>query len=363
MRRELENYELIDRYLEGSLSEADTDDFERQMQNDPELRADVNTMREVNLLILDQGLLEIKSKLKALDKKPDVLSNGRKYFYSAVLIGMVAAVTTGYFVSRPVDVNPSPIHEVKPPSDVSPLTKRPTPAAKENHQTIPKSTTNAAPTIPPDSLILTIAPRNILFPQQDTISRIKATESPIALPELKEIDSEAKKPCVIEDSKLIVTVAETCDSEASGIITIDNRSLLEGTPPFEFSINGNSFFDGRSFGNLEAGTYYLSVKDANGCTWLNAKEIHVASKDCREHEMSFYPSRGETFKFPIENNDNGKIVIYNNEGSIVYQATITNGYPDRWDGTDNGHALPLGSYSYVLSVNGKNSTGFVTLFN
>lgn len=362
MRRELENFEQIDQYLEGKLSEADAVAFEQKLQLDENLRADVNAVREVNRLILDQGLLEIKSKLKALDKKPDLLSNGKKYLYSAILITMVAAVTTIYVVTRPAKIRPTSMNEVKTPSDVGTPIERTLPTNKETVRPKNKSS-NQLPILTADSLVVSLAPQNILLPQRDTLNNIAATETTVTSQEPSKNTTDEKRLCIVQSSKLIVTVSETCTDDASGSITVDKLSSLEGKSPHEFSINGNTYFKGRTFGNLESGTYYLSIKDADGCTWLNAKEIQVGSKDCREHELSFYPSRGETFEFPIENDDNGKIVIYNKNGSIVYQAIITNGYPDRWDGTNNGGNLPMGSYSYMLQVNGKTTTGYITLFN
>jgi large repetitive protein len=54
-----------------------------------------------------------------------------------------------------------------------------------------------------------------------------------------------------------------CNSEASGSITINTNG---GTPAIQYSINGGAYQSSNIFNNLPAGSYTITVTDANGCT-------------------------------------------------------------------------------------------------
>jgi gliding motility-associated-like protein len=54
-----------------------------------------------------------------------------------------------------------------------------------------------------------------------------------------------------------------CNGASTGTVTVAGSN---GTPSYTYSINGVNFFVSGSFINLLAGTYTVTVKDANGCT-------------------------------------------------------------------------------------------------
>ena len=64
----------------------------------------------------------------------------------------------------------------------------------------------------------------------------------------------------------------TCSSVATDASDcgIDDGSIIaagaDGSPGYEYSLNGGSFQTSGSFGMLMAGTYTVTVRDANGCT-------------------------------------------------------------------------------------------------
>ncbi|WP_299703696.1 gliding motility-associated C-terminal domain-containing protein [uncultured Pontibacter sp.] len=64
--------------------------------------------------------------------------------------------------------------------------------------------------------------------------------------------------------------ASTCGS-ANGSISVSN--VAGGTAPYTYSLNDGTFQTSASFGTVLAGTYTITVKDANGCTF--SKEIEV----------------------------------------------------------------------------------------
>ncbi|WP_276498210.1 gliding motility-associated C-terminal domain-containing protein [Pontibacter litorisediminis] len=61
--------------------------------------------------------------------------------------------------------------------------------------------------------------------------------------------------------------ASTCGS-TNAAITVSG--VTGGTAPYTFALNGGEFQSGTSFGALPAGEYTVTVKDANGCTFVQA---------------------------------------------------------------------------------------------
>ncbi|MBC8643532.1 hypothetical protein H9W95_03945 [Flavobacterium lindanitolerans] len=53
----------------------------------------------------------------------------------------------------------------------------------------------------------------------------------------------------------------------SATISITAGSVTGGTLPYEYSIDGINFGTATSFTGLTAGTYTVTVRDANGCTF------------------------------------------------------------------------------------------------
>ncbi|MEZ5039656.1 MAG: gliding motility-associated C-terminal domain-containing protein [Saprospiraceae bacterium] len=60
-------------------------------------------------------------------------------------------------------------------------------------------------------------------------------------------------------------LAPGCSGRMSGRIQVD--SILGGTGPFLFALNGTAFSANSRFDELPPGTYQLKVEDALGCTW------------------------------------------------------------------------------------------------
>lgn len=79
---------------------------------------------------------------------------------------------------------------------------------------------------------------------------------------------------IIEPTVMSLWVASkgdaTCNGAATGSITL---SASGGTTPFNYSKDGTRFQVSKEFSNLPAGTYTLTVKDANGCSKTTSTSI------------------------------------------------------------------------------------------
>ncbi|WP_228853099.1 T9SS type B sorting domain-containing protein [Aegicerativicinus sediminis] len=63
-----------------------------------------------------------------------------------------------------------------------------------------------------------------------------------------------------------IELAQPYSCNQDGIIQIVPGSVTGGTPPYEYSINGNNYSTNEQFTGLTDGTYNVTIRDANGCT-------------------------------------------------------------------------------------------------
>lgn len=72
------------------------------------------------------------------------------------------------------------------------------------------------------------------------------------------------------------TTQPGCGGDANGTIEITN--IVEGSPPFGYSLDGSAFSSGSIFEELTAGVYSLAVMDANGCSKSVTVELNAATE-------------------------------------------------------------------------------------
>ncbi len=139
---------------------------------------------------------------------------------------------------------------------------------------------------------------------------------------------------------------------------------IGGTPDYEYNWSNGSADS--LITNLISGNYYITITDANNCSVTNSYKIE---------NMLIVPSvitpngDGKNDKFritDIETIKNVKINIFNRWGDLIYNYDGSGvGYPAKeWNGTDlNGHNLPIGSYVYVIEMDGTSESykGTITI--
>src|SRR5690606_2260824 len=78
--------------------------------------------------------------------------------------------------------------------------------------------------------------------------------------------TETASITINEPDELLATSAAmdiTCNGSADGQIEV---TVTGGTAGYEYSLDGTTFQGSNLFENLTAGTYTITVRDANGCT-------------------------------------------------------------------------------------------------
>ncbi|GAB5526048.1 MAG: hypothetical protein Roseis2KO_39200 [Roseivirga sp.] len=120
--------------------------------------------------------------------------------------------------------------------------------------------------------------------------------------------TETASVTITEPVALSGTVAVTdvlCFGDADGSITI---SAAGGTAPYEYSTDGSTFQSGDSFSALAAGSYTITVRDANNCTVTLAAtiaepaELTVSANVINDNTISVTASGGTApYEYALDN--------------------------------------------------------------
>lgn len=145
---------------------------------------------------------------------------------------------------------------------------------------------------------------------------------------------------------LTATPATTYCNSSNGSIT---AYASGGTPPYTYSINGNTFQAGNVFSGLAGGSYTVTVQDANGCT--STYSVTVAN--------SSGPTVSAVTTVASCNNYNGTITATGSGGTTPYTYSI-NGVTFQSSNFFGG--LTAGSYTITIKdANGCTNTVTVTV--
>ena len=137
----------------------------------------------------------------------------------------------------------------------------------------------------------------------------------------------------------------SCHAASDGSIII---STLGGTLPIMYSIDGEGTQASDTFEGLAAGTYEITVTDANNCIAMSSVEITEPTA----LELTFIPTNPECFDMPT-----GSIAATVTGGTASYTYAWSNG-----QNTDNNIGLAQGNYALtVTDANGCTITDDVML--
>jgi gliding motility-associated-like protein len=131
-----------------------------------------------------------------------------------------------------------------------------------------------------------------------------------------------------------------------------------GIGNFEFSLDGNVYQDSPVFNGLEAGTYWATVRDKNGCGTSASYKVYVL-----DYPRFFTPNNdGYNDTWKIKNLDSlpkSSITIFDRYGKLIKQL---NNKEDGWNGTFNGKELPADDYWFTINLDeGKTMKGHFSL--
>ena len=374
-------YELVERYLLHRTNPEETAEIERRIEKDPSFASEVQLHRNMQQLITDNSLLNIKRELKQIRAKKISEIKSRKRLYRNILIGssgIVILTISSLLLFNKKDIAVRPAPEASETSgafkDTSVFLYGQTDTnmvelRKESEKT------GITPTI--SNIKDTIYDKNktaIYYPVKGS-PEYTETESAEKM-EIKGKDTFTDFQVIypgdtksIQQEKLVGLPCDltaeymtqpSCNNKATGLIQFTEGSVSGGVPPYQFAINGR-FSDSMVYRNLPPGIYNIAVRDAFNCIkeWeiVKIEEINCFG------EFKFAPLYGESWEIPIEAGKPGVLTITDKSGLIVYTIKFDGFSKLSWNGKSiNNEMLPMGAYPFIISYyNGNVFLGSVTI--
>lgn len=237
-------FELIDRYLNGELSEGEKSDFEARLKTDKEFAEHFEMQNISYQIVVGQNLLDLKARMqKDLNSSKYIGNNKWKYYGAGAVLILVAILL--YFFFKPDE-------QVKNEPESSPVLIDTVTSAPENNE-IDTTAWNNIPEVMPEEI-------------QDKNTTVD-NHKDICKDTLISFSCQARA---------------ACSGQNNGAIEVDLNTIKLGKEPFEFSINPNGEFVPEPFiGDLKQGKYSLYVRDAKGCVRRLNVKVEVPSIDCK----------------------------------------------------------------------------------
>ncbi|WP_348798869.1 T9SS type B sorting domain-containing protein [Flavobacterium adhaerens] len=167
------------------------------------------------------------------------------------------------------------------------------------------------------------------------------------------------------DHSVIVTNSNGCEkTKEFNVISSENATITDvkvnsfagndntitisytGNGDYEFSLDGNTYQDSPVFRGLEAGTYWATARDKNGCNTSTSYKVFVL-----DYPRFFTPNNdGFNDTWEIQNLDTlsvSMIAIFDRYGKLLKQL---NPAGNGWNGTFNGKELPADDYWFSIQI-------------
>jgi gliding motility-associated-like protein len=181
--------------------------------------------------------------------------------------------------------------------------------------------------------------------------------------------SDVQETEIIQPEAIVISgevTDATCPDSRDGTL---NVTVAGGNLPYTYNWSVNSTAD--NLQEIQAGSYTLTVTDANGCSTDSLFLVGSASDYCLKIPTVFTPNGdgvNESWEIEhIELYEEITIEIFNRWGDRIFVYSGTgSGYADaanRWNGIYNGKDLPMAPYVFILDLKngGDPVQGVVTL--
>jgi len=388
MRKDIEKYERIEKYLNGQLSGKELNDFERQLKSDPELASELEKHKNISHLIHEGTLLRIRETVKEIHNTSyprSLFRRGNSKFILITLVGTFIIVPFFFIKKIRIALENQQLPEnVIPKIDTITRQVLNVDTFKEitheekirdvikSEKSYKKSTDHP---VAKDSEIT--ASEKILKEKEismDVAVKIPDAETRKAEPATDDIKKKSEPANDTENTNgsdnvdcstvLIsaeVEIKESCEQKPTGTIQIIESTIQGGTPPYLVSIDdGDNFYPYLVFNELSRGNYMLWLKDRNNCL-TKSGSYWVSSYDC-SYEYVFAPEKGERWKAP-NNGITGQLKIYNRQGNMVFSERIETAGNYFWEGSSSSNdPLPMGIYQFLLELdNNEKIIGNITI--
>lgn len=346
MKDDITQYDQIERYLDGTMSEEEKASFETAISADSELEKEVKLSLEARELIVDHNLLSLKAKLQTF--QPTSSPNWKKWgVLSALLLFLSCVGIYTYTSKEEVEIKkdsktPLSTHEKKDLIQNTPILK----------DSLPETNT---PSAQKSNAIISEKP------EQNTLKKEKVKEEDTTRQTLITKEKEVKQTktgSMLKEANTTGFACEhfhltyktqkenTCAGKQSGEITI--TEVNGGKPPYTFSLDADNYQSEGLFRNLASGAYTVVIKDQNSC--VDIADITIENKLCGpEYVKAFNPDMGEKWEIPYDSDKSGIFKVLNRKSQVVFTGTFAAKQPAFWNGSAvSGELLPMGYYIFEI---------------
>ncbi len=391
MRKDIDKYEIIEKHLQGQLSNEDEEIFQFYLEHEPGFIEEVKKHEQLIKLLHNRSLVEIKDKLNEIHiNKTNPKKKNNNSSFNGLISGIIIILLFGTFflfkalnreqpaektiehsniINTPIEKEQQISSDTNTTKHIVANTNIPIKniASDTSNQKQKKESEAVKEIIKDSSTTLNISQQRSKL-TANSIQPIKATQpipvktiAPLQLAKKNTSKNTEKINCdnVVIDA--LVTTEASCDNKPTGKIIIDLESISGGTSPYEVSIDNeenysNSFLFNKQFSK----SYSVYIRDFNKCsTYLGS--FLIDQEDC-SYEYAFAPDEGEEWKIPTKTSS-GSIKIFSKAGTLVYEEQLSSSIDYYWQGKSNvGNALPMGMYMFILNLDTEeNLVGHVTI--
>ena len=354
-------YDQIEAYLNGEMSSAEQEAFEKELSINNNLADQLEKHKLANALIMENRLLSVKNILAEEKIKTAQKASYKKYAYAAialaVAIGAAVAVLV-YSTNKKTDQSPKQSEEQQTYGSGIFSEK------EKINSILPATSEKSYETQTPEPTYLRkqdvqlIEEQHQLNKEYSTAKVVSDTDRVLepVYPGKTVEAFESKDVCGGIAIKADVRTTATCLHEAAGNVLVHN--IQGGTKPYAVSILDAHKESARN-GELSKGIYQVYITDKNGCEKIYPA-IEITEKDCPK-DYSFNPFIGETWVIE-SHNSSGKIEIYNKGGALCYQANLDAHASSEWTGAGLNNQILPGYYIFVIKyTDGTSKKGSVTI--
>ena len=355
--------ELIDQFLQGTLSAHEAAAFSERLQNDATFQELLNDTVAAEEVVKLQELAKIKAELDNFDysDKSSRFGNNTLTWLGVAVVS--TAIIGGLLLNMSKKQESAKVAPVITTSRAVASTAVPIPLQPAKPEEKPKETSHKQKTIVLNKAIEnTVAKETQAKPDQIEVKE-KIAEKVIAPviaesntpPIVKTTDKLPLVPVKCEDLIFVkITTEPSCNDQKDGMIVINDIS--GGNKPYSISITDGQTIQKAtkgSFNTLAAGAYNLTIKDAGNCIKVINK-VEVKSKDCPVNTPKPVITTKNHLIYLSQQNwlipacpDKGLLEIKNREDKLVYKSDVSPN--DSWNMTDiNGSTMSTGVYFYRL---------------
>ena len=370
MQDNFNTYSLIEDYLNGNLGNEEKLAFEKQLESNPELQTLLDDYGLVDILIEENELVAVNTKLTQIHRGSILKKN---IFKGLISLAIISTVAIAYFMFPRTEIAQEKIEIQKETSkSISILIEDPTPfkimdsaSEVELQSTILQSKVNAFIPEPIDSAVNVKKEKEEEIPEKTILTTNKTPDSiskqiPLntVSAEGEKPDSNIKVPCNITLNKIDLLITNSCSEKSTGII-----QFTKTNEEYVYSINNKaSYSSNPNFTSLRDGNYRVSLKNKNNNCESEPIEIIIEGFKCNYviHPEQFIYLEKSLDKFQDENSV--EVFIFNRNGGLVYNKTISTSEKFYWEGKSNTNLpTPMGSYTYLIKSGKKLSKGEITI--